>query len=434
MSEMTALPRRRHTGWLLKAVLPLAILGLAAAGFLLLKATRAVTLPVAAQEKSWRVSTIEVLPERLTPNLLLYGTIEAPRKAEIRAAVTADVAQVKIREGQTVAAGALLVMLDDRDLALNIRQREADFHEIEAQIASEQARHTANRDALKREKALLDLAKRAVARAQNLNTQKMVSESALDEAFQAVEKQALALNTRQLEVDDHSARLAQLQARRTRAKALQDQARLDQTRAMITAPFTGRAVQVLVAPGDRVRPGDLLLEMYPMDDLEIRAQIPFRVLPAVRAALAGNQPLPAVATVDGRPVTAQLDRLGGETGQNSGGLDALFRITEGTRWLIPGRVLTLHMDLLPEDSVVALPFEALYGLNRIYRLEDGRMAALTVERVGEQRDVEGEVQVLARSPDLQAGDRIITTQLPNAITGLKVEVKEAGMEEAEVKK
>ncbi|HRF44710.1 MAG TPA: biotin/lipoyl-binding protein [Candidatus Competibacteraceae bacterium] len=429
MSEMTALPRRRHTGWLLKAVLPLAILGLAAAGFLLLKATRAVTLPVAAQEKSWRVSTIEVLPERLTPNLLLYGTIEAPRKAEIRAAVTADVAQVKIREGQTVAAGALLVMLDDRDLALNIRQREADFHEIEAQIASEQVRHTANRDALKREKALLDLAKRAVARAQNLNTQKMVSESALDEAFQAVEKQALALNTRQLEVDDHSARLAQLQARRTRAKALQDQ-----TRAMITAPFTGRAVQVLVAPGDRVRPGDLLLEMYPMDDLEIRAQIPFRVLPAVRAALAGNQPLPAVATVDGRPVTAQLDRLGGETGQNSGGLDALFRITEGTRWLIPGRVLTLHMDLLPEDSVVALPFEALYGLNRIYRLEDGRMAALTVERVGEQRDVEGEVQVLARSPDLQAGDRIITTQLPNAITGLKVEVKEAGMEEAEVKK
>ncbi|HCB14354.1 MAG TPA: hypothetical protein DEP36_12415, partial [Gammaproteobacteria bacterium] len=140
MSEMTALPRRRHTGWLLKAVLPLAILGLAAAGFLLLKATRAVTLPVAAQEKSWRVSTIEVLPERLTPNLLLYGTIEAPRKAEIRAAVTADVAQVKIREGQTVAAGALLVMLDDRDLALNIRQREADFHEIEAQIASEQVR------------------------------------------------------------------------------------------------------------------------------------------------------------------------------------------------------------------------------------------------------------------------------------------------------
>jgi hypothetical protein len=66
----------------------------------------------------------------------------------------------------------------------------------------------------------------------------------------------------------------------------------------------------------------------------------------------------------------------------------------------------------------------MYGLDRIYRLEDGRMTALTVERVGEQRTAAGQTQVLARSPDLQAGDRVITTQLPNAITGLKVEVKE----------
>jgi len=391
---------------------------------MLLKATRAVTPPVAAQEKSWHVNAIEVSPERLTPNLLLYGTVEAPRKAEVRAAVTADVAQVKIQEGQTVAADAPLVLLDDRDLVLNVRQREADVREIEAQIASEQARHTANLDALKREKALLELAKRAVTRAQNLNTRKMVSESALDEAFQAVERQALALNARQLEVKDHTARLAQLQARRARAKALRDQARLDQVRATINAPFAGRVVQAPVAPGDRVRPGDLLLELYPVGDLEIRAQIPFRALPAVRTALAGNQPLLAVATVDDQPVAAQLDRLGGETGRNSGGVDALFRITEGAQWLIPGRVLTLRMNLLPQDGVVALPFEALYGLNRIYRLEEGRMAALTVERVGERQDAAGQAQVLARSPELQAGDRIITTQLPNAITGLKVEVEE----------
>jgi multidrug efflux pump subunit AcrA (membrane-fusion protein) len=405
-------------------VLPLAILVLAAAGFTLLKATRAVTPPVAAQEKSWRVSAIEVSPGRLTPNLLLYGTVEAPQKAEIRAAVTADVAQVEVREGQTVAAGAPLVMLDERDLALSLRQRAADLREIEAQIASEQARHAANQSALNREKTLLELAKRVVTRAQNLNTRKMISESAMDEAFQAVEKQALALDARQLEVDDHTARLAQLQARRARAEALQDQARLDLARAKITAPFAGRVVQAPVAPGDRVRPGDLLLEMYPTGDLEIRAQIPFRALPAVRAALAGNQPLLAAATVDAQPVSAQLDRLGGETGQNSGGMDALFQVTEGAQWLTPGRVLTLHMDLPLEDNVVALPFEALYGLDRIYRLEDGRMAALTVERVGEQRDVTGQAQVLARSPELQAGDRIIITQLPNAITGLKVEAQE----------
>ncbi|MCB1776796.1 MAG: HlyD family efflux transporter periplasmic adaptor subunit [Candidatus Competibacteraceae bacterium] len=424
MSETTTLPRPLHKAWLLKAILPLVILGLAAAGFMLLKATRAVTPPVTTQEKSWRVNAIAVTPERLTPNLRLYGTVEAPGKARIRAGVTADVAQVAVREGQTVAADALLVMLDARDLALNVRQRDADLREIKAQIVSEQARHAANLETLNREKTLLDLAKRAVTRARNLNTRKMISESALDEALQTVEKQALALNARQLEVDDHAARLAQIQARRARAEALRDQARLDLARARIAAPFAGRVMQTPVASGDRVRPGDLLLEMYPLGDLEIRAQIPFRTLPAVRAALARNQALSATATVDGRSVTAELDRLGGEAGQNSGGLDALFRIIQGAQWLTPGRVLTLQMDLPPEEAVVALPFEALYGLNRIYRLEDGRMAALTVERVGERRNADDQAQVLARSPDLRAGDRVITTQLPNAITGLKVEVVE----------
>ncbi|MCP5159996.1 MAG: HlyD family efflux transporter periplasmic adaptor subunit [Gammaproteobacteria bacterium] len=424
MPEIASLFHPRYATWLLKAALPLAILGLAITGFMLLKATRAVTPPVATQEKAWRVSAIEIAPGRSIPNLLLYGTVEAPQKAEIRAAINADVAKVEIREGQTVAAGDLLVKLDDRDYTLIVRQREADLQEIEAQIASEQTRHAANRNALSREKALLELTKRAVTRAQNLNNRKMISASALDEALQAVEKQALSLNTRQLEVDDHTARLTQLEARRARAKALRDQARLDLRRVTITAPFAGRVVQTPVAPGNRVRSGDLLLEIYPVGELEIRAQIPFRALPAVRAALAMHRSLPAKAIVDEQPITARLDRLGGETGQRNGGLDGLFQVAEGAQWLVPGRVLTLSMDLPLEENVVALPFEALYGLDRIYRLEDARMAALTIERVGEQRNDNGQVQVLVRSPELAAGDRIITTQLPNAITGLKVEVQE----------
>lgn len=87
-------------------------------------------------------------------------------------------------------------------------------------------------------------------------------------------------------------------------------------------------------------------------------------------------------------------------------------------------MLTLRVELPPEENVVALPFEALYGLDHIYRLADGRMAALTVERVGERREVEGQTRVLVRNPELVAGDRVITTQLPNAITGLKVTVDE----------
>jgi hypothetical protein len=64
-------------------------------------------------------------------------------------------------------------------------------------------------------------------------------------------------------------------------------------------------------------------------------------------------------------------------------------------------------------------------LDRIYRLDEGRMTALDVERIGEYRGPDGSVQVLVRSAALRAGDQIVTTQLPNAVNGLKVEVMES---------
>jgi multidrug efflux pump subunit AcrA (membrane-fusion protein) len=413
-------PRSR---WL-RRFLPIVLLGLAVAGFLLLRATRPEPPPAAAPEPSWRVQVVEVYPGRVAPHLWLYGTVEAPRQIELEAAVAAEVTHVPIQEGQTVAAGAALVVLDDRDLALILSQREAELRDLDAQIASERARHAVQRDALRREQALLALAERALERALDLHRQKMTSEAALDEARQGLERQALAVEMRQLEVSDHPARLAQLQARHARAAALRDQARLDRERALITAPFPGLVTRVRVAAGDRVRVGDPLLALYPVADLELRAQIPFRHLPALRAALVADAPPIATAVVDGRPVRAVLERLGGQTDSGRGGLDALLRVTAGEEVLEPGRVLALTLDLPPEDDVVALPFEALYGLNRVYRLEEGRLAALAVEWIGERHEAEGRTEVLVRGPELRAGDRIVTTQLPNAVTGLKVTVVE----------
>jgi hypothetical protein len=204
--------------------------------------------------------------------------------------------------------------------------------------------------------------------------------------------------------------------------ALRDQAQLDLERTRIKAPFSGRIIRVLVAPGERVQVGELLVEAYPMAHLEIRAQIPFPHLPAVRAALAEETDLPATGQVDGCTPQAALTRLGGEVNRGSGGMEALFGIRQGSECLVLGRLLPLVVNLPPREGLVELPFEALYGLQRVYRLEDGRMAAVEVKRIGERRTPDGEMRVLVRSPRLQKGDRIITTQLPNAVTGLKVMV------------
>lgn len=401
---------------------PVLILTLAVGGFAALRATQPATDPVQVEEKAWLVNVLEVTPGFNTPQLLLYGTVEAPRQAGLSAAVAADVGQVLVAEGQLVARGQPLVILDDRDIELTLRQRLADVAESEAMIDSERRRYKSDLQALERERAMLALDKKAVERAENLNRRQLGSESLLDEARLALERQALAVNDKQLAVEDHAARLAQLQARLARAEALRDQARLDRERTQTIAPFTGRIAKVPVAPGDRVRVGDLLVELYATNELEIRAQVPFRYLSSVRTALETGTTLTANAIVDNYTLQAELSRLSGEANRAVGGVDALFHIVQGAEGAVPGRLLPLVLTLPPEAQTVELPFNAIYGLDHIYRLTEGRMAALQVERIGERRNSDGNVRVLVRSPALEAGDKIIVTQLPNAVTGLKVKV------------
>ncbi len=413
-------PGRRAT--LRRLALPVLILAAAGAAFVILRGSRPALPPVEPQEPVLQVSVVEVNPGPGVPSLLLYATVEAPHTAELRAAVAADVLAVPAEEGRAVGPGEELVVLDERDIRLALRQREAELAEVRAMMESEEARHAADIEALERERTLLELARRGVTRAEDLRRRDLAAESALDTAREALQRQALALNTRELAVVDHGARMAQLQARQARIEAQRDRETLDLQRNRIAAPFHGRVSRVTVAPGDRVRPGDALVRVYDLNRLELRAQVPYRVLPRLREALARGLELGAELQVDGTVVPAVVDRLAGEAAGGRGGVDALLRVGTTAQLLLPGRLLPLLLRLPPVEAVVALPFQALYGLDHVYRLEGGRLARLAVERVGEVHGPDGSVSVLVRSEALRAGDRIVATQLPGAVDGLKVTV------------
>jgi hypothetical protein len=62
----------------------------------------------------------------------------------------------------------------------------------------------------------------------------------------------------------------------------------------------------------------------------------------------------------------------------------------------------------------------MYGHNWVFVVNDERLVGITVDRVGELRDKGGQLKVLIRSPEIAPGVPIVTSQLSNAITGLKV--------------
>lgn len=390
-----------------KVLIPLAVLAVALLIAGLLIKTKPNAKPVVVTEKAWPVAVQQARRERLSPSLTLYGRIEAQWDSRLTAALAADVAEVPVREGEEAEAGALLVRLDDADARLRLTQ-------AEARIASEQSRHQANLEAMPRERNLLALARKELVRTQDLLAKKLGSQSALDSARQAVDRQAIAVSAREQSILQHDATMAELEAAR-------DQARLDLARTEIRAPFAGRISQLLVSPGQRVRVGDGLVSLYDTDHLLVRAQIPDSQLAEVRDAIATGERLVGSGELDGRPITAVLQRLAGEVGQG-GGIAGLFRVQRPDDGVRPGRFVQLTVELPAQDGLLALPSQALYGTDRVYVVDtQQRLRGRAVRRIGEARLADGSSRILLRSSDIRQGDAIVVTQLPNAAEGLKVQ-------------
>ncbi|HHB93294.1 MAG TPA: HlyD family efflux transporter periplasmic adaptor subunit [Thioploca sp.] len=398
-----------------KIILPILILAISIFGFRYMLKTKSKTGAIEITEPAWIVATTPVILETLSPTVTLYGRVESPKTSTLRSPnLNAQVLQVKVLEGEKVNKNDILIRLEDSDSILKLKQQVADIKDISAQITLEKQRHANNLTIITHEESLLKLAKKSLERLRKLAKQKASSQSALDESQQLVERQTLTIIQRKLEIKNHKARLNQLQAKQIRAKALQDIAKLELARTKITAPFTGIIVEVKVAVGDRVRSGDILLSMYDNSVLEVRTQIPTRYQDIVM----NSTNISAIAKLNSKSLTLTLDRISGQINQNSGGIDGLFKLSQPANLRL-GQFLTLLLTLPKQTNVVALPYEAVYGMNHIYKLVDGRMQGLKIERIGEQV-IDGKSKILVRSSNLQYGEQIIITQLPNAMDGLKV--------------
>ncbi len=402
----------------LRIIIPLVVLAIGVGGFMALLKTRPEGPAASVSERVWRVTTETIELQALAPSVLLHGRVESPRHIRLRSAIEADVRTVVVSEGQVVAAGERLLSLDQRELDLQHAQRQAEHDEIQAQIDLEQQRRQRDHNALQHEQALLNLAERGATRAQDLLGRDLGSQAALDEAQRVLEQQRLTVSNRQAALTEFEARMAQLRARLRRSAALLASTELDQQRSHYTAPFPARITQIAVASGDRVRVGESLIELFDLSALEVRATLPTRHLATVEAALAQEVPLLAQADVDGHGLSLVLRGLAGSA--RGAGVEALFEIVNPHAELSLGRFVSLRLELPVRHPVVALPFEALYGTDRVYRLEEQRMRVLHVERVGEWQAADGEVRLLVSSAELNPGDRIITTRLPNAVDGLQV--------------
>lgn len=281
----------------------------------LLKQTR--TMPEQEQltESTELVRVITVPSVTVVPKALGHGTVEPTTIWEAVAEVKGKIMKKHpgLEKGGILEAGSLLFQIDPTDYELAVAQTRADIQAIQAQLQELEAKGVNTESALKIEKEALALNQRELERKRQLLGKGGVSRSDLESQEQALlaqqQKLQAQLNTLNLLPSQRSLLEAQLASQQARLATAQRD--LTQTRMLM--PFTGRIAEVNAELDQYVREGEVLAVVDGMQRAEVEAQIPIEQM----SNLVRSDREVDLLTLSGDALTPAL------------GLQAVVRLREG---------------------------------------------------------------------------------------------------------
>lgn len=417
MTEQSKPLRARFKGKILGLLIVVIAIGL----FVFLKSTKPQQPAVEVQEKIWPIKTLSAGLDTLQPVYTLYGTVESRSMVTAAAPVPGVIDSVPVRAGDNIETGQLMVALSEADIELPYQVALADVADTQAQLELQDLNYKANQEKLKQEQNVLRLKQQDVKRNRDLIRRELISQAQLDQSIEALNRQEFTVIGAELLVEQNKVQVEQLKARLAKAQASLRQAEINRERGIVEVPYPARVSEVHVAAGDRVGVNTPLVSYYPLDSLELRSQIPVAQMSMVYRALQDGERLQAIYLVDDQRYRLDLERLAGTS--STSGVDAFFSLPAKLSILRPGDLMKIQLLGHAISNTLAVPYSALYGSDRIYRVIDNSLQAVSVELLGDTL-VDGQPWALIRG-DLPPRSEISITHLPNAITGLKVTVVES---------
>ena len=406
---------------LFRFIVPILIIGAGIVGFGLLKVDDVEQTPELRQQQSWLVDAQQVSKSVIIPTVELFGRTTASSQSTLSSILDGKVIEVNVLIGNQVNEADVLVRLDSRTIETLVRQSQADVDRARASMEREIQRQVADTEILYHEQRLLQLSIDSLQRAQTLKSRNLISQAQFDASEIAQQQAHLAVTARQAALREFDSRLAVLQAELKRAQATLNKAMQDLDDTMITAPYSGWITAIHVDVGSHVRNGSPVIEMFDPTTTEIRTLIPNRFLDKIRRTMASGIVMEATALFDGMKVPLHLDRLAAAVQSGTGGIDAFFRPSSNSDYPELGRSVTIDLALAPIDNAIALPYQAVYGSNHVFKIESDQLKRVQITRHGQT--MRGDVaMIVATSEQLADGDLVLITQLSNANDGLGVTV------------
>jgi HlyD family secretion protein len=226
--------------------------------------------------------------------IVLNGRIEAPL-VNLAPKVAGRVAEVRVRAGDRVSAGDLLVRLDLGEVAVAVERERRAVASAEARyrdlaVGSRRAEIEAVAAEARERRAAVDLAERELARQQQLRATRVGTERDLDRARTELERAraSLASSEQRLALVREGARqwqTTQARAEADRARSVLEQSEIVAREADILAPADGVVLHRLAEPGQLLAAGQPGVTMAFHDRLYVRTFVPETQLGHVRQGM-----------------------------------------------------------------------------------------------------------------------------------------------------
>lgn len=374
-------------------------------------------------QTAWQVYTIPAEKTSATPELTLFGTIINPFTSKLKSTIEAYVEQVNIKEGMYANKNDILVILDKSDITLDTKQKQAFVDEITAKIKLEAEQYKFNKKNLIAEKKQLELIEKNYERQKSLRKKNLNSAFNLDEAEIEYEKTKITYYQRLLDVESYEHKIAELNAELEKAIADLNQYKLNIERANIKAPFNGYISSLNVSPGTRVMPGDIILEIFNQDSLEIKLQIPESTIATLRSLIKNKEQIKASANIENKNYELIFRSVTANQDVTTGGTDAFFTFKNKNNQNITtiGKTVSVTLKLLELHDVFLIPEPSLYYDDRIYIVENNKLKSIKVNLLG-TTIINNKQLLIINSNELKPDDNILSSVLPAAIDGLKVKI------------
>jgi multidrug efflux pump subunit AcrA (membrane-fusion protein) len=373
---------------------------------------REVEAPKAAPvTRGVRVEAAAPTPVRDTVEAV--GTVRSKTQTVIASKVQGYVREVRVREGDLVGAGDLLVTVEDREFRAQAERDQAGVREAESGLDEVQRMLDEAHAALRSAEADHEYAAATAARYRRLMDQGLIAAQDQEQTEARRKSTAAAVEQGRARILSLKAREEQMRQRIVHAQAQLRTSEVTLSDTRIATPATGVVVSRRVEPGNLAVPGQPLLILDDPRRYRLEVEVGESAMGLVRL----GQSVPVTLDSIGRALDGRVVEIvpAADPGSRSVTVKLELPVLPGLRSGLFGRASFPAAERL----VLLVPGAALVErgqLTAIYVVDGQSVARLRLVTAGPRRG--DRVEILS---GLSPGERIVTQGTERVVDGTRVE-------------